>query len=191
MCRGGDGGARTLLRRVGEDCAASSLFPAHQNDEPYCHRDGHYEYAHSKSLRNLCDVDAAHGRSLVERRQPHQARERLLSGACRPGAHRLCRLLSLGVCSPGLTRVRGWARLATLDRPRNLCGSVYGWLPVGRRILRSGGGLQSLKDGVCPGARLAGGGQVSFDKRGNGCAFGEQHPLVRDEVGVFRPGCFG
>jgi hypothetical protein len=41
---------------------------------------------------------------------------------------------------------------------------------VDRRILRSGGGLQSLEDGVCSGACLAGGGQVSFDKRGNGCA---------------------
>lgn len=57
---------------------------------------------------------------------------------------------------------------------RNLCGTVYGWLAVGRRILRSGGGLQSLEDGVCPGACLAGGGQVSFDKRRNGCALGEQ-----------------
>lgn len=67
---------------------------------------------------------------------------------------------------------------------RNLRGTVYGRLAVGRRILRSGGGLQSLEDGVCPGACLAGGGQVSFDERGNGCAFGEQHPLVGDEVGV-------
>ena len=56
--------------------AAASLFPAHLNDEPSRHHDGHHEYAHSKSLRNLCDVEAAHGRSLVGRRQPHQARER-------------------------------------------------------------------------------------------------------------------
>ena len=69
---------------LGEDCAASSLFPAHQNDEPYHHRDGHHEYAHSKPLRNLCEVHAAHGRSLVERRQPHQAWERPLGGAAAP-----------------------------------------------------------------------------------------------------------
>jgi hypothetical protein len=49
-------------------------FPAHQNDEPYHHHDGHHEEAHSKTLRNLRDVDAPHGQSLVERRQPHQAR---------------------------------------------------------------------------------------------------------------------
>jgi hypothetical protein len=79
------------------------------------------------------------------------------------------------------------ADVAALSRAElgNPCGYMYGWLAEGRRILRSGGGLQSLEDGVGPGACLAGGGQVSFDERGNGCAFGEQHPLVRDEVGVF------
>ena len=79
MSRRRDAGALTLLRLLSyggleKDCAAPSLFPAYKNDEPYRHRDSHQEEAHSESLRNLCDVEARHSRSLVERRQPHQAR---------------------------------------------------------------------------------------------------------------------
>src|SRR5205809_5045101 len=49
----------------------------------------------------------------------------------------------------------------------------------------------SPEDGVGPGACFVGGCAVSFDQGGDGGAFGEEHPLVGDDVGVFGTGRFG
>src|SRR6266487_2163387 len=55
-----------------------------------------------------------------------------------------------------------------------------------------GGGRQgSPEDGFGPGACFVGGCAVSFDQGGDGGAFGEEHPLVGDGIGVFGTGCFG